>query len=139
MDGEILAAKPFECSMSVVHDQWQPPSPPDECEGKGIRDGGDDRAADHRPHDVGHQQRPQQRDQLTPELMASQRQLKQRDQAMFKVARNLAASPIVLTDDDCTEAMKYTGPREVVQLVIYTTILSSFNRITEAAGLQLEQ
>jgi hypothetical protein len=31
------------------------------------------------------------------------------------------------------------GPRDVVQLISYTTGRASFDRITEAAGLQLEE
>jgi hypothetical protein len=44
----------------------------------------------------------------------------------------------VLTDDDVARALKATGPREVVQLIHYTTGRAFFNRLTEAAGLQLE-
>jgi alkylhydroperoxidase family enzyme len=58
--------------------------------------------------------------------------------ALFTVARKLAASPIVLTDDDVAQAVQRAGPRDVVQLISYTTSRASFDRITEAAGLQLE-
>ena len=61
------------------------------------------------------------------------------DRAMFTLARKLAASPVVLTDDDVDEAVKLAGPRDVVQLISYTTTRASFDRITEAAGLQLEK
>ena len=61
------------------------------------------------------------------------------DRAMFAVARKLAASPVVLTDADVAEALKLTSPRDVVQLISYTTNRASFDRITEAAGLQLEK
>lgn len=61
------------------------------------------------------------------------------DRAMFTVARKLAASPVVLTDDDVSQAVKLAGPRDVVQLISYTTTRASFDRITEAAGLQLEE
>lgn len=61
------------------------------------------------------------------------------DRAMFTVARKLAASPVVLTDADVAEALKRTSPRDVVQLISYTTNRASFDRITEAAGLQLEK
>ena len=54
------------------------------------------------------------------------------------MARKLAASPVVLTDDDVAQAVKLAGPRDVVQLISYTTTRASFDRITEAAGLQLE-
>jgi hypothetical protein len=61
-----------------------------------------------------------------------------KDRAMFTVARKLAASPVVLTDDDVAAAVKLAGPRDVVQLISYTTNRASFDRITEAAGLQVE-
>jgi hypothetical protein len=61
------------------------------------------------------------------------------ERALFTVARNLAASPIVLTDDDVARAVKLAGPRDVVQLISYTTNRASFDRITDAAGLQLEK
>jgi hypothetical protein len=62
-----------------------------------------------------------------------------RERSLFVVAKNLAASPVVLTDEEVTEAVKLAGPREVVQLVSYTTNRASFDRITEAAGLQPER
>lgn len=61
-----------------------------------------------------------------------------RERALFTVARNLAASPVVLTDDEVAEAVKHAGNRHVVQLVSYTTNRAWFDRITEAAGLQLD-
>ncbi len=61
------------------------------------------------------------------------------ERTLFTVARNLAASPLVLTDDDVAQALKLTGPRNVVQVISYTTNCAAFNRITEAAGLQLEK
>jgi alkylhydroperoxidase family enzyme len=60
------------------------------------------------------------------------------ERALFRVARQLAASPIVLTDDEVAQALKATGPREVVQLISYTTGRAFFDRVTEAAGLPLE-
>jgi alkylhydroperoxidase family enzyme len=61
------------------------------------------------------------------------------DRALFTVARKLAASPVVLTDDDVARAVRLAGPRDVVQLISYTTNRASFDRITELAGLQLEK
>jgi alkylhydroperoxidase family enzyme len=58
------------------------------------------------------------------------------ERALFTVARNLAASPMVLTDDDVAKAVKLAGERDVVQLISFTTNQASFDRITEAAGLQ---
>lgn len=60
------------------------------------------------------------------------------DRAMFSVARKLAASPVVLTDADVDAAVKLTSPRDVVQLISYTTTRAWFDRVTEAAGLRLE-
>lgn len=61
------------------------------------------------------------------------------DRALFAVARNLAASPIVLTDADVARAVKAAGPRDVVQTISYTTHCASFNRLTEAAALPLDR
>ena len=61
------------------------------------------------------------------------------ERALFTVARKLAASPIVLTDEEVAEALRQTGPREVVQLISYTTGRAFFDRVTEAAGLRLEK
>ena len=61
------------------------------------------------------------------------------EQAQFTVARKLAASPVVLTDEDVAAVLKLVGPRDVVQLVSYTTNRAAFDRITEVAGLQLEK
>jgi alkylhydroperoxidase family enzyme len=61
------------------------------------------------------------------------------ERALFTVARKLAASPVVVTDDDVDNAVRLAGPRDVVQLISYTTTRASFDRITEAAGLQLEE
>jgi|GEM_PF-5946947 len=44
----------------------------------------------------------------------------------------------MIADEDVALALQATGPREVVQLITYTTNRASFDRITEAAGLQLE-
>lgn len=60
------------------------------------------------------------------------------DRAMFTVARKLAASPVVLTDADVDAALKLTSPRDVVQLIHFTTTRAWFDRVTEAAGLPLE-
>jgi alkylhydroperoxidase family enzyme len=61
------------------------------------------------------------------------------ERALFTVARKLASSPVVLTDDDVARAVKRAGPRDVVQVITYTTNRASFDRITEAAGLRLEK
>lgn len=61
------------------------------------------------------------------------------ERALFTVARKLAASPVVLTDEDVANAVKFAGPRDVVQLISYTTSRAAFDRITEASGLRLEE
>lgn len=61
------------------------------------------------------------------------------ERAQFRLARQLAAAPIMLTDHETTDAVKLVGPRDIVQLISYTTNRASFNRITEAAGLQVEK
>jgi alkylhydroperoxidase family enzyme len=61
------------------------------------------------------------------------------ERALFTVARKLSASPVVLTDEDVARAVTLAGPRDVVQLIHYTTTRTSFDRITEAAGLPLEK
>lgn len=60
------------------------------------------------------------------------------EKSLFTVARKLATTPVVLTDADVAEAVRLAGPRQVVQVISYTTSRASFNRITEAAGLPLE-
>jgi alkylhydroperoxidase family enzyme len=62
-----------------------------------------------------------------------------REQALFTVAKNLSASPVVLTDDEVAAAVKLAGPRDVVQMISYTTNRAQFDRITEAAGLTAEK
>jgi alkylhydroperoxidase family enzyme len=61
------------------------------------------------------------------------------ERSLFTVARQLAASPIVLTDHDVAEAVKASSPREVVQLISYVTGRAYFNRITEAAALPADE
>jgi hypothetical protein len=63
------------------------------------------------------------------------RQFTQSERALFALARKLAATPVVLTDEDVARALELAGPRDVVQWVSYTTNRAAFDRITEAAGL----
>lgn len=62
-----------------------------------------------------------------------------KERSLFLVARKLAASPIILTDQDVTEAVKAASPREVVQLISYVTGRAYFNRVTEAAALPADE
>ena len=59
------------------------------------------------------------------------------ERSLFRVARQLAATPVVLTDEEVDAAVTLAGPRDVVQLINYVTNRASFDRITEAAGLTL--
>lgn len=61
-----------------------------------------------------------------------------RERSLFVFTRNLAASPVVLTDAEVAEAVELAGPRDVVQAAFYVSQRSSFNRVTEAAGLPIE-
>ncbi len=61
------------------------------------------------------------------------------ERSLFVVARNLAASPVVLTDREVAAAVAAAGPRDTVQAIHYATSRAYFNRITEAAGLPLEE
>jgi alkylhydroperoxidase family enzyme len=61
------------------------------------------------------------------------------ERSLFTVAGKLAASPIVLTDQDVDEAVQQTSARDVVQLINYVTGRAYFNRVTEAAGLPADQ
>ncbi len=80
----------------------------------------------------------QTEDQIS-KLDGEWKEFTEQERAMFTLAKKLAASPVVLTDDDVALAVKLAGARDVVQLVNYVTICASFNRITESAGLQLEK
>jgi alkylhydroperoxidase family enzyme len=60
------------------------------------------------------------------------------EQAIFRFARDLAMSPIALTDAEVTAALGTAGPRKVVQLVNFVTGRAYFDRVTEAAGLPLD-
>lgn len=59
-------------------------------------------------------------------------------QALFQVAKNLAASPVVLTDAEVSHAVELVGPAAVVQAINFVTHRAAFDRLTEAAGLPIE-
>jgi hypothetical protein len=80
-----------------------------------------------------------QTDEQIQALDGDWRTFSERDRALFTVAKKLAASPVVLTDNDVTEAVKAAGPRDTVQAMNYATIRSFFTRVTEAAGLRFEE
>jgi hypothetical protein len=56
-------------------------------------------------------------------------------QSLLSVAEHLAASPVVLTDEEVAHALEYWSKREVTQAIHYTAMRSLFDRRTEAAGL----
>lgn len=64
-------------------------------------------------------------------------QFSAREKSLFQVAKQLASSPVVLSNQDVSSAVQLAGPRDVVQTISYTTSRASFNRLTEAAGLPL--
>ncbi len=60
------------------------------------------------------------------------------DQALFRFAKNLAASPIASSDEDAAAALQQTSPSTVVQTVNHVASCAYFNRVTEAAGLAID-
>lgn len=64
--------------------------------------------------------------------------LADKDQALLIVARNLAASPVVLTDEEFARALKLNSPRDMVQTVHYAAMRALFDRFTEAGGLPID-
>lgn len=58
-----------------------------------------------------------------------------RDKALLTVAKNLAASPVALTDAQAQLAIDVASPREFVQTVHYAAMRSLFDRFTEACNL----
>jgi alkylhydroperoxidase family enzyme len=78
-------------------------------------------------------------DEQIYQLDGDWRQFTPAERALFRLARQLAGAPIVLTDEDVAKALQETGPRVVVQLINYTSGRALFDRVTEAAALRLEQ
>jgi AhpD family alkylhydroperoxidase len=60
------------------------------------------------------------------------------EQAMFRFARQLAMTPIALTDEEFADLLRRRGPEVVVPLVNYVVGRVYFDRVTEAAGLPCE-
>ncbi len=61
-----------------------------------------------------------------------------REQALYLLAKNLATSPVVLTDTQVGRAVELAGPAATVQTINFVSQLAAFNRLTEAAGLPFE-
>ena len=80
-----------------------------------------------------------QSDEQIDQLDGDWKQFTPKDRSLFTVARQLAAAPVVLTDDEVAAAVALAGPRDVVQLINYVTHRASFDRITESAGLSLPE
>jgi hypothetical protein len=64
--------------------------------------------------------------------------LAEKDQALMVVARNLAASPVVLTDVEFDRALRLNSPRDLVQTAHYVAMRALFDRFTEAAAPPLD-
>lgn len=79
-----------------------------------------------------------QTDTQIADLDGAASSLSDKDRALLTVARNLAASPVVLTDAQVAEAVRLAGPRDVVQTVHYVAMRALFDRFTEAAGLPVD-
>lgn len=62
-----------------------------------------------------------------------------RERVLFRLAKKLGTSPVTLDGTDVKEAIDVVGPRDVVQVISFTSGISSFNRMTEAAGLPLDE
>lgn len=58
--------------------------------------------------------------------------------AVFLLAKNLASSPVVLTEGQVLRSVDMAGPAETVQAIQWVSQLTAFTRITEAAGLPFE-
>lgn len=60
------------------------------------------------------------------------------DRAILTFARQLATTPIALSDEQFAEVLNGSGPETCVQLVNYTVGRVYFDRVTEAASLPLD-
>jgi alkylhydroperoxidase family enzyme len=58
--------------------------------------------------------------------------------AVFHLARKLTVDPALVTDADVEAVRKNLSDRETAEVVYFITLASFFDRVTEAAGLQLE-
>jgi alkylhydroperoxidase family enzyme len=61
------------------------------------------------------------------------------ERAAFALARKLTATPHRITDDDIALLRKHFPDRQVAELVFQPCNAAFFNRLTEAAGLPLEE
>ncbi|MFM8219767.1 MAG: carboxymuconolactone decarboxylase family protein [Planctomycetaceae bacterium] len=79
-----------------------------------------------------------QTDAQIADLDAGGRGLEEREQALLVVARNLGASPVVLTDEEFERALRLNSPQDLVQTVHYVAMRALFDRFTEAAAPPLD-
>jgi alkylhydroperoxidase family enzyme len=61
------------------------------------------------------------------------------ERAAFAFVRKLTATPSRITDDDVAGLRKHHKDGEVAELVYQVTVTAFFDRLTEAAGLRLEE
>ncbi len=61
------------------------------------------------------------------------------ERAAFNLARKLAATPDLVSDDDVAAVRKHYTDKQTAELVYHVTLAAFFNRLTEAAGLRLEE
>jgi alkylhydroperoxidase family enzyme len=61
------------------------------------------------------------------------------EQAALAFARKLTAKPYLIADGDIAELRKHYKDAEVAELVLHVCNAAFFDRVTEAAGLRLEQ
>lgn len=58
--------------------------------------------------------------------------------AVFHLARKLTVDPALVTDAEVEAVRKHLSDRETAEVVYFITVAGFFDRVTEAAGLQLE-
>jgi alkylhydroperoxidase family enzyme len=61
------------------------------------------------------------------------------EKAAFAFVKKLTVTPAQITDDDIAGLRKYYKDQEVAELVYQVTVCAFFDRLTEAAGLRLEE
>lgn len=61
------------------------------------------------------------------------------DREVVQFARTITVDPAMITDDDFARMRKLFDDKKVAEIVYQTTQAAFFDRLTEAAGLQLEQ
>ena len=60
------------------------------------------------------------------------------EKAAFALAKKLTVTPALIADDDIAGLRKHYKDKEVAEIVYLVTVSASFDRLTEAAHLQLE-